>query len=130
MTHKSDKALLARFERQHYPDGFLPEEWDRVFDLAHTGLTAKEQKRICNGEPDENGVILDGTEGACPAWGRGVERGWEKGQERIGELEGALERYGKHEMEYRGGTCFKGLTETQCRCGLDEALLLKGGEGE
>jgi len=37
------------------------------------------QNKICNGEPlEEGGPTLDATDGACPAWWRGVDHGIEK----------------------------------------------------
>lgn len=134
MTHKSDKKLLDHLDRLE-SDGIkfsvflFDEEIDRLRSLARTGLDAQEQKRICNGEPDENGVILDGTDGACPAWGRGVERGWEKGQERIGELEGAIKK--AHEKMGNGF-----VQTLMCDDSWDavvnelKALLPKGGVGK
>lgn len=42
-------------------------------EKAQAALAA--HKRICNGEPDENGTTYDGTDGACSAWWRGQEHG-------------------------------------------------------
>lgn len=63
-----------------------PEHEDEIAVLrARVASLEKAREDICNS------ATFDTTDGACPAWWRGCDHGWAKGQKRIAELEGLLQ---------------------------------------
>lgn len=76
-THSCEREYTSTLRRSHH--------------TLHAALTAERKARVdarecCKPE-------WDGTEGACPAWWRGSDRGWEAAQARLAEAEGLLREW-------------------------------------
>lgn len=74
--------------RSNYEEQFLSALERHIRRILYPALTAERKARVdarecCKPE-------WDGTDGACPSWWRGSDRGWEAAQARLAEAEGLL----------------------------------------